>query len=275
MTFLYITSVGYGVGSGIWIDALAKITDPGFAFITPVVLGAAMPIGVYFWDDNATIHRGVPSSISTGLLLGAVEGIAISGVQWQYTGNGGPNTWSFKTQTSITWIMSSAGGLGGYAFGEWLRPDPRSLAFIASGSAWGAISGTLFGAGIVGGDWKDGASIWGLVGYNAGVVATGALSTVYTPSYNSTKWMWIGYTAGTAAGFIVYPFYLFSDSPVRHGLVANALGGLAGIGIAAAFTAQMSDDEPTKPRGAYVPPFQLGITPMPGGGGALSAYGTF
>jgi hypothetical protein len=274
MTFLYVTSALYGVGSGIWIDALAKISDPGFAFIPPVVLGAAMPIGVYFWDDNTTIHRGVPSSVSTGLFLGAVEGVAISGVQWQYTGNGTDSTWSFKTQTSITWVMSSAGGLGGYAFGEWLRPDPRSLAFIASGATWGAVSGALFGAGVVGGDWKDGSAVWGLVGYNAGIVATGALSTVYTPSYNATKWMWIGYAGGTAAGFLVYPFYLFSDSPVRHGLVANALGGLAGIGIAAAFTARMSDDEPTKPRTAFVPPFQLGVTPAPGGA-ALSAYGTW
>jgi len=233
-----------------------------------------MPIGVYFWDDNTTIHRGVPSSISTGLFLGAVEGMAISGLQWQFTGgeNGDSNQWTFKTWTTLTWVGATAGGIGGYAFGEWLRPDPRSLAFIASGSTWGAVSGALFGAGVVGGDWKDGAAVWGFAGYNAGILATGALSTVYTPSYNATKWMWIGYAGGTAAGFLVYPFYLFSDSPVRHGLVANALGGLAGIGIAAAFTARMSDDEPTKPRTAFVPPFQLGVTPAPGGA-ALSAYG--
>jgi len=239
-----------------------------------------MPVGVYFWDDNTTIHRGVPASVSTGLLLGALEGTAISGMQWQFTGgeNGSSRQWKFQTWTTLTWLLSTGGGIGGYAFGEWLRPDPRSLSFIASGAGWGAVSGTLFGAGVVGGDWKDGAAVWGFVGYNAGILATGALSTVYTPSYNAQKWMWIGYAAGTAVGCIVYPFYIGNDAPFRHALIANSLGGVAGIGLAAVFAGQMSDDEPTSPGGtrrAYAPPFHIGFAPTPGGGGALSVFGQF
>ncbi len=274
--FLYGTSVAYGVGTGIWIDSLGKITDPGLAFIAPLAFGVAMPIGVYFLDDNVTLHRGVPASISTGLLLGGLEGMAISGMQWQFSGgeNGSGGQWKFHTWTTLTWIMSTGGGVGGYAFGEWLRPDPRSLSFIGSGAGWGAASGIMFGAGVVGGDWKDGAAVWGFVGMNAGILATGALSTVYTPSYNAQKWMWIGYAAGTAAGLLVYPFYLASDASPRHGLIANALGGLAGVGVAAVFAGQMSDDEPTG-KTAWHAPFQLGASPTPGGGGAITAMGTF
>ena len=278
MTFLYGTSIAYGVGTGIWIDALAKASDPGLAFIAPLALGAAMPVGVYLWDENVTLHRGVPASTALGLTLGAVEGLAISGTQWTFTHDRGRD-WGFQTQTTATWVLATGGGVGGFFFGEWLRPDPRSLGFIASGAGWGALTGTLFGAGVVGGDWKDGASVAGLIGYNTGILATAALSTVYTPSWSTQKWMWIGYGAGVATGLLVYPFYLFSDAPVRHGLVANAIGGLAGLALAAAFAGGMSDDEPTGPGGkrtkVFNPPFQLGFAPTPKGGAVLSAYGQF
>jgi multisubunit Na+/H+ antiporter MnhB subunit len=283
MVFLYGTGLLYGVGTGIWADALGKLNDPGLAFIAPLAIGAAIPIGIYFWDDYAQLHRGVPSSIATGLSLGALEGIAISGTQWQHSGSGGPNAWSFSTEATVTWSLATVGGLGGYAFGEWLRPDPRSLGFISGGAGWGAIAGTLFGAGLGSGDWRDGASIAGLVGYNVGILATGALSVVYVPSWQTQKWMWAGFAGGTVAASVVYLFYIGSKADPRHGLIANAVGGAAGLGLAAILTANMTDaGSPTvRPGSAWTPPFQFGITPVmnPGTnqrtGAVLSAVGAF
>ena len=169
--------------------------------------------------------------------------------------------------------MSTGGGVGGWAFGEWLRPDPRKLSFIASGAGWGSVSGALFGAGVVGGDAKDGMAVWGFVGFNAGILATGALATVYTPSYQAQKWMWIGYGLGTLAGAVVYPFYIGSDAPFRHALIANSLGGLAGVGLAAALAGQMTDDGDSK-KASFDPPFNFSFSPTVGGG-ALTAYGAF
>ena len=274
MVFLYGASIGYGVGTGIWIDGLGKVSDPGLAFIAPLLLGAAAPVGVYFWDDYSPLHRGVPASIATGISLGTAEGIGISGVQWQHTGNGGPDTWSFQTQSTMTWVMASGGAVGGWAFGEWLRPDPRSLGFIASGAGWGALSGTLLGLGVSGDRAGDAASVIGLVGYNAGILAAGALSINYVPSWKTQKYMWYGFLGGTAAASVVYVFYLFSDSDPKHGLVANAIGGLAGLGLAGALTASMKDDDDAK-TGAWNPPFQLGFAPLPHGGASMSAHGTF
>jgi hypothetical protein len=272
LSFLYGVGIAYGIGSGVWIDAIGKINDPGIAFIPPLALGAAVPIGLYLWDQSAKFDRGVPSSMGTGALLGGLEGMAISGLQWQLTGNGGPSSWGFPTWSTITFLTATAGGIGGYAFGEWFQPDPRTLGFIASGAGWGAITGVLFGSGVVGGDWKDGASVWGFLGYNVGILATGALSTVYVPSWETTKYMWVGQVLGTLATTPVYLFYIGSSADPRHGLIANAVGGLAGIGLAAALTANMVDSPGTA---SWMPPFQVGVGPTPHGGAQLTAYGQF
>ncbi len=267
MAYLYGVGFAYGVGTGIWIDSLAKESDPGIAFIAPLLFGAGVPIGMYAWDYNQEFDRGVPSSIATGLLLGGVEGMAISGLQWQLTGNDGPNTWSFRTWTSITFATATVGGLGGYAFGEWLRPDPRSLALISSGAGWGAITGVLFGSGVVGGDWKDGAAVWGFAGYNAGILAAGAVATSYVPSWQTLKYMWLGDLLGTLATTPVYLFYIGNDSEIHHGLIANAVGGLAGLGIAAALTGSMTD---APGAASWTPPFQVAVSPTQGGGQVMA-----
>jgi hypothetical protein len=267
MMALYITSGLYGIGTGIWLDALFGITDPGAAIIMPIAFGAAVPIGVYFWDNRGgPLHRGVPASTAAGLVLGGVEGIAIAGTQWQYTRDDDKD-WSFRTQTTVTWIMATAGGVGGWAFGEWLRPDPRSLTFIGSSAAWGAISGSLIGIAAQGrhDDWKDGSSVAGLIGYNVGIVGGGAISIIHTPSYNSQKWIWAGYGLGALAGCLVFPFYLFVDDPVvKRGFIGPAIGGLAGAGLAGALTWNMVDSDGTRPQPTvYKPPFNLAVTPIP------------
>jgi hypothetical protein len=259
MGALYVTSVLYGVGSGIWIDSLAKITNPGPAIILPLTLGAAMPVGVYLWDSQGgPLHRGVPASIATGLTLGAVEGAAIAATQWQYQ-RGDDKDWTFKTQTTITWLMATAGGVGGWAFGEWFRPDPRSMGFIVSGAGWGAISGSFIGTAVSGKDWKDGASVGGLVGYNAAILGVGALSLVHTPSWASQKAMWGGYAGGAAIGCVVFGAYLFVDSDPKGGFFGPALGGLAGAAIAGALTWDWKDAGQAK----WMPPFNVAILPPP------------
>lgn len=269
MAYLYGVSAAYGFGTGIWLDSLVHVTDPGIWVIAPIALGAAAPIGAYAWDYYDEFPAGVPSSIATGLLLGGVEGIAIDGLQWQLTGNGGPNTWGFSTQTSVTFVTATAGGVGGYLFGEYMRPDPRTLAFIASGAGFGTAFGVLFGSGVASGDWKNGAAGWGFAGYNVGILATALLSTQYTPSWRTLKWMWIGDLLGTLATTPVYLFYIGSSADPRHGLIANALGGAAGLALATVLTMNWKD--PVTADG-WTPPFQMALSPTQGGA-ALTAMG--
>jgi hypothetical protein len=261
------------VGTGIAIDLLAKTTDPGIAVIAPITLGLAVPGAMFAVDYYAPFHRGVPASISAGLLLGAVEGVAISGTQWQLTAGDRGERWSVGAYGALTFLGATGGGIGGYFFGEFARPDPRTLLFVSSGGAWGALTGAALGLGAGTGDFPkaaDPAAVLGLLLYNGGIAGTGALSFFWTPSYTSMKAMWAGYALGALAGCLVYPFYIGSDSDPRHGLIANALGGLAGIGVGAALTFRSRDPDQVS---TWKPPFQVGLAPSPNGGATLSAYG--
>ena len=275
MAYLYGTSIAYGVGTGIWIDALAGVNDPGIAVIAPIAFGIAAPVGAYIWDATDELGRGVPSSIATGLLLGGVEGMAVSGLQWQLTGgtNPGPNSgqWTFPTWSSLTFLGATGGGIGGFIFGEYAHPDPRGLAFISSGAGWGSAFGAMLGAGGASDPafMGNGAAIGGFISYNAGIAAAGFVSIGYTPSWESLKWMWLGDVLGTVATTPVYLFYI-NGGQAQHGLIANALGGLAGLGLAAALTANLQDSPSAK---GWAPPFNVAVTPNPSGGATLSASG--
>ncbi len=274
LAFLLGTSAAYGVGTGIAIDFMANVKDPGLAVIAPIGLGLAVPGALFAVDFYQPFHSGVPASISTGLLLGAVEGIAISGTQWQLSSK--DKQWGVGGYGALTFVMSTAGGVGGYFFGEFLGTNPRSLAFVASGAGWGALTGAAFGFGIGSGDLPkaaDPAAVSGLIFYNVGLAGTGALSLFWTPSWRTQKYMWAGYGLGTLAGCVVYPFYLASDTgDPRHGLIANALGGVAGLVLAGALTYNLRDPGDTSAKG-WKPPFQVAVAPAPGGGAALSAFG--
>jgi hypothetical protein len=278
MAYLYGTSIAYGAGTGIWLDALAGVNDPGIAIIAPIGLAIAAPVGVYLWDANDELERGVPSSIATGMLLGGLEGMAVSGLQWQLTGGTGPGPnsgqWTFPTWSTLTFLGATGGGIGGFAFGEWFHPDPRGLAFIASGAGWGTMFGGLLGAGLAS-DVKysgNGAAIGGFISYNAGLAGSGLMMAAgYTPSWASLKWMWIGDVLGTAVTAPVYLFYI-GGGEAQHGMIANAIGGLAGLALAGFLTANLTDPPATS---SWEPPFTLAVAPTPGGGGQATIAGTW
>jgi hypothetical protein len=287
MPFLYAAGVGYGVGMGAWIDGLFKITDPGLALITPTLLGAAGAVGVYLWDANTTLHRGVPASTALGTALGFGFGVGINLAQWQLASSEGG--WSFRARSTLTFLTTTGGAVGGWAFGEWLRPDPRSALFIASGAGWGALSGVQIGGGVSSsgrfdGDLKpagDAVAIGGVMGYVIGTVGTGALAAVWTPSLSTQKWMWAGYGLGTVAGSLVFPLYLVADGEVRRGFIFTGIAGLAGATLAGVLTADLKDDEDgnvtrqgyaKRRRAAWTPTYQLAPMAMPSGAG-LGAIG--
>ena len=331
--YLYATSAAFGVTMGAWIDTLGpcspnnkdiagkNVCDPGISLVAPLLLGAAFPLGFFLWDNfyPGGMHKGVPSSIGTGLIIGALEGLGVAGANYAIAGpetvieNGQPdhNRWgSDGIMTSIV-VGSALGGIGGYAFGEAVRPDPRRIALVASGAGWGAMMGALFGGGAADSDSSSigqGALVGNLVGINVGLATTGILAAVgYDPSWNALKYMWMGAGIGIVATSPIYLIYAATNSKdtngnslANHGMVANSFGMLAGIVIAGILTRDLKDPEPvadtgptetqtTSPNGPnnppppgptsrrpprpWTPPFTVSFSPLPNGGGMFGVMG--
>jgi hypothetical protein len=262
----------YGLTAGVWVNSLFGLTNPGIAPIFPVALGAAGVVGAYAMDTTLTPRRGVLAATTLGMGLGAANGAGIALSQANYAGPG--EGWNFATQGTFTFLLMTAGAAGGYAYGEYVRPDAKAVAFAGNGAAWGAITGTLFGAGVTGGPWAAGASLWGTIGMNGGAaIAATVAASAGAPSFRTQKYMWAGYGVGTAVSSLVYIAYAFSDDDPRAGLVTNALGGVAGLAVGAVMGAGLEDEPETAQSGTWSNT-HFALAPVNGGGMAM-AVGSF
>lgn len=275
--YLYVTAGAFGVGTGIWVDALAGIDDPGLMLLPPAILGVAAPVGVFFLDKPA-MPRGMPSSIATGMIVGAGLGLGVTSTQWVRADEA--NEWSFTALATSEVVGSALGGAGGYFFYRWLKPEPLTNAFVASSIAWGTILGSELGGGISEGTWgetNDTMALGGLIGFGAFLGGSVALSPVWTPSQDQLGWMWGGLGIGTAASLPVYLFYAGSDYDPRRGLIFQSVAGGLGLGVGALIGkpsrsgAVVEDDTRARPKVAEL----LGgtLTPLPGGGVGAQVYG--
>jgi hypothetical protein len=256
---LYATSVGYGVGLGIWIDAEAGIEDPGIRFIPPSILGLAAPIGVYFLDQPP-MPRGMPAAIAAGMAIGAGEGLGIA--SYQFVTADEDEAWGFKGLARSVSIGATLGGVGGYALAVTQEPSPKTSLFVSSGVLWGTTIGSMFGygaseAGTGYGESNDGAALGGLIGYNVGLVGAAGLSFVLTPTWDQLGWMWGGAGIGAAASLPVFLFYAGEDTPpAKRGLIfmgtATTLGIAAGAVFASGSVDDLADRGPPQPAIARV-----------------------
>ncbi len=320
---LYATATAWGIGTGIWIDAEAGTKDPGISLIAPVILGALAPAGVFFADRPA-MREGLPSAIAVGLMVGAGEGLGIAGYQavtstdgsCGFTGNTdiksgniaactASTSWGFKGLARAEFIGSTLGGVGGFAYGYFLRPSPKNNVLIGSAAVWGTVIGSEFGwgasklsesfqvPGVNGGappfgdqvftrktTWSqtnDSMALGGLIGFNVAFVGAAGLSLAWKPSWQQLEWMWGGFAIGEAASLLVYPFYAAGDSDPRRGLIFQGVLGTIGM-VAGAFIGRPDtpgsiareqkrehEEEDRAKHGRYARIVGGGIAPVPGG----------
>jgi len=107
-----------------------------------------------------------------------------------------------------------------------------------SGAFWGTAVGSMFTYGTTSGsrDWgqsNDKTSVGGLVGYNVGMVAAGALGVATVPTATQVGWMWAGAGIGSALSLPIFLFYMDDGGPpARRGFIfmgtATTLGIIAG-----------------------------------------------
>ncbi|WP_437325100.1 hypothetical protein [Sorangium sp. So ce381] len=274
--YLYATSVAYGVGTGIWIDAVAGIDDPGVQFIAPALLGVAAPVGVYFLD-SPPMPRGMPSAIATGMVIGAGEGLGIASYQYVSARKG--KEWGFLGLATAEVIGSTVGGAAGWGFYYLLRPKPQTNMLVASGAVWGSLIGSAFGAAASNGDWSesnDSISLGGLIGFNVATAGAVGLSVAWTPSWNQLAWMWGGLGIGTVVSLPIYLAYIGSDHDPRRGLIAQGAAGTLGLVAGALFLGRPDssssvalDDQEDRGRPPFARVLGGSLTPYRGGLGAV------
>ncbi|HKQ71270.1 MAG TPA: hypothetical protein VJT73_18130 [Polyangiaceae bacterium] len=272
---LYGVAAGYGVGTGIWLDAELKIDDPGLKFLAPAILGVAAPVGVFFLD-RPRMPRGMPAAIAAGMALGAGEGIGIA--SYQFVRSGADSEWGFRGFARSVFFGSTVGAGLGYVAAITMEPSPKTSILLGSSVMWGTIAGSMFGygasaAGSDFGEANDSASLGGLIGYNAGLLGAAAVSTVWIPSYTTLTWMWIGFGAGVGVSTPIYLFYAGGDHDVRRGLIFQGTAGMLGLAAGGIFSLDAKDfgssnggifgSNPTAP----VRVTGGGFMPVPGGMG--------
>ncbi|HMA93709.1 MAG TPA: hypothetical protein VKP30_13550, partial [Polyangiaceae bacterium] len=233
---LYVTGAAYGLGLGTWLATeIGLQDDPGTFLIAPLVLGVAAPIGVWALDQPK-MKRGHPSAIAAGLMLGAGEGLGIWGTQAVRASSA--EAWGFRGLSRAAAIGSTAGGAIGWVAGEFLQPPPMTSWLAVSGAFWGTAVGSMFTYGTTSGskDWghaNDKTSVGGLVGYNVGMIAAGALGVATVPTATQVGWMWAGAGIGSALSLPIFLFYMDDGGPpARRGFIfmgtATTLGIIAG-----------------------------------------------
>jgi len=273
MVALYSVAAAYGVGLGVWVGAELEIEDPATFLIFPAILGVAAPVGVYAADTP--FDRGVPSAIAAGAVIGAGEGIGIASLQFVSADE--DDAWGFRGLSRATALGATLGAAGGAVLGYLQEPSPRLSLFATSGVAWGASIGAMFGYGAsekdVGyGRANDSAALGGFIGYNAGLVATAALSTLYVPSYTSLGWMWAGGAAGFAISLPVFLVYAGEGGPpAKRALLFSGTATTLGIAAGALFTLRSSDVGSTGET-KFAQVTSVAPLPIPGGMG-LSVSG--
>jgi hypothetical protein len=274
ITALYISAAAYGVGMGLWLGAEAKIKDPGLFLIAPAILGVAAPAGVYALD-NPALPRGLPAAIASGLVIGAGEGLGIA--SYQFVHARAADEWGIRGFSRATAIGATLGGAGGLLLGYLQEPSPKSSLLTTSGVVWGAAIGSMYGYGASGkglgyGRANDSASLGGLTGFNVGLVAAAALSTVYIPSYRALSYMWAGAGVGAAVSLPVYFAYAGKNSPpAKRGLVLTGTTTALGIVAGALLAGTGADSADSAPSSHFA--YLDYLLPIPSSNGATLAVG--
>jgi hypothetical protein len=73
---LYLASLGYGLGTGIWLDILGEPDSAAGAILPPLLFAAGAAGTVAMLDRGKGLRYGSAQSIATGMTLGFYQGFA-------------------------------------------------------------------------------------------------------------------------------------------------------------------------------------------------------
>jgi hypothetical protein len=218
---LYIYAGIYGLSSGAFLGDRLRF-DEAMTSVTAALFGAGAVLGVVALDSGAGADPGVPSTLSSGLLLGFWESFIVAAA----TTDGDP----FANLSGPVFLGVTTGSLGLSILAAFtLRPTVAQNHFVRSGALWGGFFAGMLN--LIGDedDRLDGARVI-FTGYNAGIVAAGILTAVMPVHRTQVLYVDAGGILGVVAGgAIAGAFDANGERVIGWSL---GLGALAGIGLA-------------------------------------------
>jgi hypothetical protein len=240
---LYLSSIEYGLGTGVWIDVLAEPNSAAGVIMPPLLLAGASAGLVAFIDSGKGLRYGTAQSISTGMSLGFYQGFAW-GTFYQATSTH-QNQMEAKTYASVLWATTTAGAVAGGVIGTMNSTTPGRAAFVGSATLWPALVLGLGAAGLSGDDHSrdDYALLASAVGTTAGMIGGIFTAGPVSPTTARVRFLDLGALAGgLAVGGITLAARAEESKTGSEIFLATDLGIVAGLGVAWWLTDNMPKD---------------------------------
>jgi hypothetical protein len=272
---LYLASLGYGLGTGIWLDILGEPDSAAGAILPPLLFAAGAAGTVAMLDRGKGLRYGSAQSIATGMTLGFYQGFAWT-TYYQATSRYDDQLEPEGYATAL-WLSTTAGAITGGAIGAARSTTPGRAAFVGSATLWPALVLGFAGAGLSADDAyrDDHALLASALGATAGMVGGIFAAGPVSPTTARVRFLDLGAVAGgLAVGGLTLAARAEETEDGREIFLATDVGILAGLGVAWWLTASMPKDH-----GAEKPaPAEITLTPtvaaLPGGF-RLGAIGSF
>lgn len=272
---LYLSSIVYGLGTGLWLDFITEPTSVAGAILPPLFLAGAAAGGVALIDSGRGLRYGTAQSISAGMSLGFFHGSSW-GTYYQATASSGDQL-DVDQYVTLLWGSTTAGAVAGGLIGTLNSTTPGRAAFVSSTTLW---SGTILGLGVAGTTADDdglddrsflGAAFGATAGTVGGILAAGSVA----PTTARVRFLDLGAVAGgLAVGGLTLAAVAEDTDSGQEVLLATDLGIVGGLLLAWWLTEDMPKDlgAPTPQKSA----FSLTPTVFPRPEGPLlGAVGTF
>ncbi len=234
---LYLNSILYGIGTGIWVGTLTEPRTPATGILPAIALTAGSIGTVIALDSGSGFRYGVPQSITTGLWIGLEEGILWAA--W-HDSRSGVKDLKTKEASTLIWSTSTAGAVLGGVLGELIPTTPGRSSWTGSVATWSsAVTG--FAAGGLTGKAPESLAVAGLsltIGTGIGMATAGSVS----PTVGRVRLIDLAaaLSGATAAGVYVAAANNRGNGRAASGV--TSIGIAAGLAIGWLATSSMPDD---------------------------------
>lgn len=272
---LYLSSIGYGLGTGIWVDVLADPNSVEGAVLPPLLFAGAAAGAVAFIDRGKGLRYGAAQSIASGMTAGFMHGL--SWLSYYQSSSTYFDEMQAKNFASLLWGTTTLGAVAGGVIGSVSSTTPGRAAFVSSVTLWPTLVLGLGAAGFSRDNaYRDdnaflAAGLGAAVGTIGGVLAAGSVA----PTTARVRFLDLGAIAGgLAVGGLTFAARAESSKDGSEIMLATDVGIIAGLGLAWWLTSEMPLD-----LGAQQPqPSKVTFTPalIPQRGGlGFGMVGTF